>query len=687
MALDERYAVGQPIPVHTGGRSSETCRWRCGNQCFHETPNTSDDETFHEVLAAALSRRGFLKWGTASVVMVAASGPLAAAAKTDGVATSRSGAIHPGRGHGLTFTPIQLSTADQVIVPDGYGAAPVVRWGDPLLSGAPSFDLAAQTPDAQSRQFGYNCDFVTFIPIRGHGRDRHGTPHVPFRGDHGVLVINHEYTNPELMFPDYIAGTPTQDQVDIELAAHGLSVVEVRRDRRGPWVYVPGSWRNRRITAETPIEISGPAAGHELLMTTEDPSGSSVRGMLNNCAAGTTPWGTVLTCEENFNQYFANLASMPADDPRVAMHTRYGLTTAATQRLWEQFHDRFDLTKEPNEPFRFGWVVEVDPFDPSWTPKKRTALGRMKHEAATTALTRDRRAAVYMGDDERFEYVYKFVSAGHVRLFGRRSDRDLLDEGTLFVARFDVDGTGAWIPVVQGTGPLTAENGFETQADVLINTRSAAGLLGATKMDRPEDIERDPATGVVYCVMTNNTSRGTAGNPGTDPANPRTPNRHGHVIELAEDGGDAGALTFSWQIFMLCGDPADTATQTYFAGFDPSLVSPISCPDNITFDRSGNLWIATDGQGGTFGAGDGIYAVPVHGDERGYVRQFLSGPIGAELCGPAFAPDGETFFCAIQHPGEGGTLAAPISTWPDGQQPTRPSVVAVSRLDGGPVGG
>jgi secreted PhoX family phosphatase len=440
---------------------------------------------------------------------------------------------------------------------------------------------------------------------------------------------------------------------------------------------------NRRITGETSMMITGPAAGHPLMRTREDPAGTTVRGMLNNCAGGTTPWGTILTCEENFHQYFANAGRLADDDPRKAVHARYGFPSGASERRWELHHDRFDLAKEPNEPFRFGWVVEIDPYDPSFAPRKRTALGRSKHEGATTVLARDGRVVVYSGDDERFEYIYKFVTAKAMRRGDLGQNLTLLDDGTLYVARFLPDGTGSWLPLIYGEGPLTRANGFENQGDVVINARRAADLLGATKMDRPEDVEASPVTGTVYAVLTNNTRRAADQ---VDAANPRPNNRHGHIIEWTEEGDEPAATRFRWNIFMLCGDPKDPSYMTYFAGFPAEQVSPISSPDNIAFDRRGDLWISTDGQPSTFRRNDAIFAVPVGGAQRGFLRQFLSAPRGAEVCGPQFTPDNHTLFCAIQHPGEGGGLENPVSSWPDGTQPPKPSVVAVWRPDGGVIG-
>jgi secreted PhoX family phosphatase len=332
------------------------------------------------------------------------------------------------------------------------------------------------------------------------------------------------------------------------------------------------------------------------------------------------------------------------------------------------FHMRFDLAKDPNEAFRFGWIVEIDPYDPKFTPRKHTALDRMKHEAATVVVAPDRRIVVYTGDDERFDYVYKFVSKR--RLSQRREENfTLLEEGTLYVAKFDVNqagtGIGRWIPLIAGQGALANW----TEAMVQINTRGAADLVGATKMDRPEDIETNPVTGKVYVVCTNNSLRGTAGQPGTDPANAMARNAHGHIIEIDEESNDPSAVAFEWDIFMRCGDPAKEEHNSYFAGCEKSKVSPVSCPDNIVFDRKGNLWIATDGQPSSIKKNDGIYAVPVQGPDRGYVRQFLSGCAGAEVASLALTPDDQSMFASIQHPGEGSknldpaNLIRPLARW------------------------
>jgi secreted PhoX family phosphatase len=560
--------------------------------------------------------------------------------------------------------PIARSKADTLSVPAGYAADPLVRWGDPIMPGAPDFEPLGQTPRAQALQFGYDCDFVGYVPLPSGSRS----------SAQGLLVVNHEYTNGELMFPDG-DGAPDgkpREQIDIEMAAHGLSVIEIGRDATGRWGVVRDSPFNRRVTADTPIAISGPAAGSAWLRTGADPSGTRVLGTLNNCSGGVTPWGTILSCEENFDLYFAGALDAVADPGVRAVHARYGLKD---RYGWGRVHRRFDVAAEPHEPLRFGWVVEIDPYDPRSLPVKRTALGRFKHEAATMVIARDGRVVVYSGDDGRFEYLYKFVSWGRYDPADRAANRALLDQGTLYVARFSDDGSGAWLPMVAGVEPLVARTGF----------RAAADLVGATRMDRPEDVEADPATGRVYAVMTGNPDRRPDQ---VDAANPRAGNRYGHIIELVEDDGDHTAVRFRWDLFIACGDPRVADHRASYQGHRGR--GWLATPDNVAFDPAGRLWVATDGQQGTIDANDGLYAVETAGPERGAVRQFLSGPVGCEVCGPAFTPDGTTLFVSIQHPGEarGSTFAHPASRWPDkrADMPPRPAVVAIRRPDGGTIG-
>jgi secreted PhoX family phosphatase len=441
---------------------------------------------------------------------------------------------------------------------------------------------------------------------------------------------------------------------------------------------------NRRLTGFTPMRVSGPAAGHEWLRTSTDPQGSTILGTLNNCAGGKTPWGTVLTAEENFHQYFANLKDLPDSDYRKAIHNRYGMTTGASELRWESFYPRFDIAQEPSEAFRFGWVVEFDPYDPAMAPVKRTALGRFRHEAATITVAPGGQVVAYSGDDARGEYVYKFVTTGAYNPRVRSANMNLLDEGVLYVARFDPDGSGEWLPLVHGSGPLNEGNGFMSQGDVLMKTRNAADALGATKMDRPEDIETNPVNKKVYVVLTNNNQRGVDRGPAIDPANPRANNTGGHIIEITEDGNNHAGTRFRWEIFILAGLPGDETT--FFAGADKSRVSPIGAPDNIVFDLAGNAWVATDGAASAIKLNDGLFAIPTAGAERGRVQQFFSTVRGSEVCGPEFTPDNRTLFLAIQHPGEGGTFDEPISDWPDRQGLPRPSVITIQAFDSRPIG-
>ncbi|MFL6578866.1 MAG: PhoX family protein, partial [Povalibacter sp.] len=482
------------------------------------------------------------------------------------------------------------------------------------------------------------------------------------------------------------------------------------------WHRVKDSRFNRRITAKTPIDIGGPARGSSLMRTHADPSGTRVLGTFAGCAGGETPWGTYLTAEENIQDFFANAAALKADasaDPiTLDAHSRWRMWSQNSPNAWEVTDARFDLTREPHEPFRFGWIVEIDPLEPQKAPIKRTALGRFAHEGASPFVSSKGQVAVYMGDDDKFEHVYKFVSAKRLDAKNRAANRDLLDEGTLYVARFDANGSGRWLPLMYDVkGPLNAAAGFRDQADVLIKARAAATLLGATPMDRPEDIEANPTSGRIYISCTNNELRsddheertyaGRAVSSGPDAANPRGENRWGHIIEIREHQDDHTSLEFTWELFLLAGDPAGgkliadmnelraglDRDSTYYAGFkEASALSPIGSPDNIGFDPDGNLWIVTDGPQPR-GSNNGCYVCPTSGPDRGRLRQFMSGPVGAEICGCQFSPDGTTLFLSIQHPGEGGNVRAPRSHWPDGPgtQP-RATVIAIRKLDGGKIG-
>lgn len=627
--------------------------------------------TIGDVIGQRLSRRGFLG-GLGAVSAVALAG-CARGAEAPGLAGSREAvsADTPG----FSFDEIARGMDETHHVAEGYRADVLIRWGDPLFADSPVFDPANQTAEAQRRQFGYNNDFIGYVPLDADSEGR----------ERALLCVNHEYTSTNIMLPGVAAGYPasmTRELCEIEMAAHGGSIVEIRKED-GVWKPVTDSYYNRRITADTTkMRVTGPAAGSPRLQTTEDPTGMVVSGTMNNCAGGITPWGTYLMAEENFNGNF--LGELPQNHPEAENHKRYGVPSGWYQ--WGRFFDRYDVSKEPNEPNRFGWIVEVDPMDPSSMPKKRTALGRVKHEGAENVIAPDGRVVVYTGDDQRFDYVYKFVTKGKFVAGDRAANMDLLDEGTLYVARFDADGTVAWLPLVYGTGPLTEENGFASQADVLIETRRAADLLGATPMDRPEDVEPNAKTGRVYLMLTNNDRRSEAQ---VDAANPRASNRFGHIIEIIEPEGDFTSETSRWEILVRCGDPSIAPVG---ALWNPLTTENgwFASPDNCAIDPQGRLWVSTDGNDDT-GAADGLWALETHGEGRGTGRHFFRCPVGAELCGPRFNEAGDALFLAVQHPGdtEGASFEAPGTRWPDFQpaMPPRPSVVVVTKQGGGPIGG
>lgn len=681
MTLADHTRRNLPMIDHVRGkRSAVTCQLKCANACLGPECNTSANEDFRTIASTVFSRRALFGLGAAAAVAVAIGvdrGTPAAASTITGPGVQMA---KPGRA-GLSFSPIAPVPAhvDAFTVPEGYTWKPIIRWGDPLFSSMPAFDINAQTPEAQAGQFGYNSDYLDIVADPS--------------GKTGVLVNNHEYVNPGIMFPPSTDAAELRRRSEIYKAAQGMSVVEIRRRAVGePWTYVVDGKRNRRITVETRFELTGAAAGSDLVKTADDPEGRWVLGTLGNCAGGTTPWGTILSGEENFNGYFAWAAD-------TAEQKRYsGSSTTSTSTGWESYDERFNAHNPNfvNEPNRFGYIVEIDPQDPTSTPRKHTAMGRMKHEGANVTVAEDGRVVAYMGDDERHDYLYKFVSKNRIS-GSRKKNLTLLTEGDLYVAKFRgnsptveitgtgalpadgaFDGTGEWIALTRNGKSAVPGMSIE---QVLVYTRLAADAVGATKLDRPEDVEPSPVTGKVYVALTNNSAR-TA----VDETNPLTRNRYGHVLELTETAGQSGT-TFGWSVLLLCGDPS-SFDGAYFAGFPKELVSPISCPDNVAFDSEGNLWISTDGAPGTIGYGDGLFKVPLTGSERGHVQQFLSVPREAETCGPVIHDREGLVFVAVQHPGEDGTFAAQHSLFPDygssapGDVATapRPSVVQVHRV-------
>lgn len=628
-----------------------------------EDSNRSSNLSIHEVIET--SRRSFLKGGSA-VTLASVLAPLAGCAS---LAT---------RQNKLGFKAIPVGMGDKLVVPEGYTATPLAPWGEPvgIAGNMPAFKMdGSNTADEQAVQLGMHHDGLEFFPLQGSNR--------------GLLAINHEYTDDGLL---HVGGFNNMNIEKVRKAqnAHGLSVIEVEM-KNGKWDMVRPSRFARRVTMSTPFRVSGPAAGHPLMRTSADPQGQTVLGTLNNCASSKTPWGTYLSGEENFAFYFG------AGDKPTPDQQRWGAPKAGFY-AWDKHDPRFDLQKNPNELHRFGWVVELDPMDPNSTPVKRTALGRAAHEGAWVGVTKDGRAVVYSGEDARFEYIYKFVSRDKIKPAGNgltqaQANKDLLDHGVLHVARFDADGKGQWIPMIHGQGPLTAANGFADQGEILIKSRQASDLLGATKMDRPEWLTIDPLSGWVYCTLTNNSQRGTAGRPGVDAANPRANNVMGQIIRW-KDAGDFDGKTFEWNHLVLAGDPANERAEA-----KGNIKGDIyACPDGISFDKQGVLWIQTDAHATQMYKGElariGNNQMLACDPATGETRRFLTGPTNCEVTGVGLTPDNTTMFISIQHPGETPSdrsdpaNPSQYSNWPNYAPNGRPrsALVAIRKNDGGIIG-
>lgn len=585
----------------------------------------------------------------------------------------------------LPFEAISVSRADTITVPPGYRASVLAPWGTPISGNLPPFlEDASNSAQDQAEQVGMHHDGMHYFPIDG----RHGGGN---DSNHGLLVFNNEYIDAPLLHPNgptTVDGKRTvPDEVRKEINAHGVTIVEIRRNLLGEWEVVPGRY-NRRVTAATPMQIQGPARGNALLRTRYSPDGTATRGTQNNCANGFTPWGTYLTCEENWAGYFA---TRDAEQPRELK--RYGLRD--TSRFgWETLpgdeFERFDATRKAadaredyrNEPNHFGWIVEIDPFDPTSTPIKHSALGRFAHEGLVFAPQRIGSPLVcYSGDDSQNEYIYKYVSRERYFPIVGKPGR-LLDDGTLYVARFNADGSGDWLALDLKDSAFQAACAkagvkFANQGEVLINTRLAADLVGATKMDRPEWGAVNPDNGEVYFTLTNNTSRTQA-----IASNPRVANAYGHIIRWREDSSDHSGKRLNWDIFLLAGPQGDSRDPKGRPLDDSNI---LASPDGLWFDPDGRLWIQTDMSGsqlssGPFGHNQMLVADPRSGD----LKRFLTGPLGAEVTGISATPDFRTLFVNIQHPGEGSTATNLLSAWPDGPgRRPRSATVVVTREDGG----
>jgi len=575
----------------------------------------------------------------------------------------------------LGFAGIPAATADSISLPPGYKASVLISWGQPLQVGGPAFDPSGKgSAQAQEVQFGDNNDGMSLFPMPGDN-------------NRALLAINNEYTNYRYLF-DHGQAPQSAEDVRKALASEGVSVIEVQR-KDGQWQFVQGSKYNRRIHGNTPIRLSGPAAGHDWLKTAADPTGTQVFGTFQNCANGMTPWGTYLTCEENFTDCFGSSNPEQKFDAGIK---RYGAVVASKDINWHQHDERFDLAKNPNEINRHGWVVEIDPFEPKSTPVKRTALGRFKHENAALAQTKDGRAVVYMGDDERGEFIYKFISRDKINHKTPKANRDLLDHGTLYVARFDAGdnnpdhpkGRGEWVELTHGRNGIDVSSGFASQAEVLIHARLAASVVKATRMDRPEWIVVSPKDGQVYCTLTNNSKRGDDGQPVGGP-NPRVKNKYGQILRWRESGDDAAAMALAWDLFVVAGNPGVHSGTPQGGSSNINTQNMFNSPDGLGFDNAGRLWILTDGDMSNAGdfAGMGNNQMLCADPDSGEIRRFMVGPVGCEVTGISFAPDQRALFVGIQHPGENGGSTFPEHL-PNGKP--RSSVMVITREDGGVVG-
>ena len=554
----------------------------------------------------------------------------------------------------IDFAPVPNSVGEEdnrePTISDDYQFDVIIPWGTPLEPGsAPEYAGDPNTrPSAKEacRQIGIGHDGMWFFADR-------------WNRNRGMLAINHEFgTNPHVLGK---SSPESLEDVRLSQAVHGVSIVALERRRRG---HKMGNWEvvssrnSRRITVNTPMEFSGPAADSELL---QNPNGNVPLGTVNNCGSGPTPWGTYLTCEENFNGYFGATEGESFNDRRTEEQLRYGFDFDGFGYGWEKFDKRFDLSDDDyiNEQNRFGWIVEIDPRDASQKPVKRTAMGRFKHEAVAIAVGAGGRAVAYMGDDQRFDYIYKYVSADNYRRM-LKDGVSPLDEGKLYVARFDDDGTGEWLELTIDNPVLAAR--FSSQAEVVIYARIAADLLGATPMDRPEWTTIG-ADGYVYCTLTNNSRRETP-----NAANPEAPNLTGHIIRWKDSRRYTGT-TFEWDIFILASSTLGTE-QTF------------GSPDALWADSFGRIFIGTDG-GQEFGLQDQLLVIDA---KTGESRRMLTGVNSDEITGITITPDQRTMFVNVQHPGNGSPDATNFPAEQDGVTIPRDCTLVITKKDGGIIG-
>ena len=698
----------------------------------NEIDNPSANTHIQEVIATRLSRRGVLKGGVA----------VTASTLLGGVSLSACGGSNDGKAAlALNFDAVAKNKLDLVTVPAGYQTRILHALGDPLsLTDAAWANDGSETAESYERRVGDGHDGMHYFGLSD------TDSYSPNRSDRGLLCVNNEYV--VRPYGLHASGRTSgaarvAAEVDKEVNAHGVTVCEVKRDASGSAMsMVRGSKFNRRITSATPMDFAGPVRGSNLVKTKYSPDGTTTRGTNNNCANGYTPWGTYLTCEENFTNVISRAAGDNAlrSAAEVTALNRYRLAQGTkSSYLWDtpttgnaDDYARWTASvtaASAADDYRnafntFGWVVEIDPFNPSSRPVKRSALGRFAHEGAWPCNPVAGKPLVfYMGDDSQNEYIYKFVSKANWDTAdigrGLAAGAKYMDEGTLYVAKFNTDGSGTWVELTFGKNGLSAANAtypFADQADVLTHARLAADSVGATKMDRPEWGAVNPTNGEVYMTLTNNSSR-TAAN--TDTANPRyyedlkgattqKGNVHGHIIRWREAGSDAAAVTFAWDIYLF-GAEATAAANVNLSKLTD--VNDFSSPDGLWFDKNGMLWIQTDdsaytdvtncmmlaaipgkvGDGGAVTAASGMPTLKGADASAATVRRFLVGPKDCEITGLAMTPDRKTLFVNVQHPGELGSLATPTSAWPASQTDAastlrpRSATVVVTRSDGGEI--
>ncbi len=626
---------------------------------------TSDkDSQFTYIISRAMSRRDFMGKSALLGLSTLAMG-----------STALSSLAHAGKAVAadfIGFTPIKAETDNAVHLPAGYSYDVLIAWGDPLFADGAEFDYETRgTAQSQAVSFGDNTDGMEAFET-SNGRM--------------IMAVNNEYTNIKWLIPS--GKLETADDIRKTQAAHGISIFEIVKTRTG-WKVDRKSRYNRRITPNTEMEITGIARGSDWLKTSADPKGIQSLGTWNNCGSGRTPWGTYLTCEENFDKYFA---ASDSDTEITPEYKRYGVGVKDAGYRWYKIDSRFDIAKEPNEPNRVGYVVEIDVEEPNSRPRKLTSLGRFKHENAELVVNKDGRIVVYMGDDQRGEYLYKYVSDGVYKPSrGKRNNR-LLEEGTLYVAKFGeangkLAGRGKWIPLIYGKNGLTQKNGFHSQADIQVFPRMAADIVGATTMDRPEWVAASPHNSAVYCCLTNNKQRGVKDNAGgfeqvVNGPNPRAKNNYGQIIRWMPDGDDHTGLKFSWNLFVVAGNPL--VQQGLYAGTDN--ITPenmFNSPDGLKFDTDGRLWIQTDGKYSNKGDYEGMgnnQMLCAH-PHTGEIKRFMVGPTACEVTGLSIIDNNRTMFVGIQHPEMGKDKTA----FPFGNVP-RSAIIMITKDDGGVIG-